>query len=50
MGKNRCERVEIWDGWVKKRRSKNIVSYALEVIVNGVTCEFVVHFKSSDTF
>ena len=36
----------------KKRSFKtiDIVSYALEVSVNGVTCVFVVHFKSSDTF
>ena len=36
----------------QKRCSKtiDIVSYALEVIVNGVTCVFVVHFRSSDTF
>ena len=27
-----------------------IVSYALEVSVNGVTWVFVVHFRSSDTF
>ena len=36
----------------QKRSSKSIdiVSYALEVSVNGVTCVFVVNFKSSDTF
>ena len=28
----------------------NIVSYASEVSINGVTCVFVVHFRSSDTF
>ena len=30
----------------------DIVSYALEleVSVHGVTCVFVVHFRSSDTF
>ena len=35
-----------------KRCSKtiDIVSYALEVSVNGVTCVFVVHLRSSDTF
>ena len=35
----------------KKRSSKtiDIVSHALEVSVNGVTCVFVVHFRSSDT-
>ena len=36
----------------QKRSSKtlDIVSYASKVSVNGVTCVFVVHFKSSDTF
>ena len=36
----------------KKRSSKNIdiVSYASQVSVNGVTCVFVVHFRSQDTF
>ena len=36
----------------QKRFSKtiDIVSYALEVSVNGVSCVFVVHFRSSDTF
>ena len=36
----------------KKRSSKtiDIVSYALEVNVNGVAYVFVVHFRSSDTF
>ena len=35
-----------------KRSSKTIdsVTYALKVSVNGVTCVFVVHFKSSRTF
>ena len=33
----------------KSSETINIVSYALEVIVNGVICVFVVHFKSSDT-
>ena len=35
-----------------KRCSKtiDIVSYALEMSVNGVTCVFVVHFRSSDKF
>ena len=28
----------------------DIVSYALQVSVNGVTCVFVVHSRSSDTF
>ena len=28
----------------------DIVSYALEVSVNGVICVIVVHFRSSDTF
>ena len=36
----------------QKRSSKtiDIVSYALKVSENGVTCMFVVHFRSSDTF
>ena len=38
----------------QKRSSKtiDIVSYALNLKVseNGVTCVFVVHFRSSDTF
>ena len=36
----------------QKRSPKtiDIVSYALEVSVNGVTCVLVFHFKSSDTF
>ena len=28
----------------------DIVSYALKVSENGVTCVFVDHFRSSDTF
>ena len=36
----------------QKRFSKtiDIISYDLEVSVNGVTCVFVVHFRSTDTF
>ena len=36
----------------KKRSSKtiDIVSYALKVSVNGVTCVSIVNFRSSDTF
>ena len=36
----------------QKRSSKtiDIVSYASEMGVNGVTCVFVVHLRSSDTF
>ena len=43
-------------GWVKNEGAKkvfktiDIVSYALKVSENGVTCVFVVHFRSSDTF
>ena len=35
----------------QKRSSKtiDIVSYALKMSENGVTCVFVVHFRSSDT-
>ena len=32
------------------RNCPDIVSYALEVSVNGVTYVFVVHFRSSDIF
>ena len=34
----------------QNHRSIDIVSYALKVSENGVTCVFVVHFRSSDTF
>ena len=34
----------------KSSKTIDIVSYALEVSVNGVTCVFVDHFRSSDTF
>ena len=36
----------------QKRSSKtiNIVSYALKVSVHYVTCAFVAHFRSLDTF
>ena len=39
----------------QKKSSKTIdivsyVSYALKVSENGVTCVFVVHLRSSDTF
>ena len=44
-------------GWVKNEGAKikssktiHIVSYASKVSINGVTCVFVVHFRSSDTF
>ena len=43
-------------GWVKNEgatilpKTINIVSYASKVCVNGVTCVFVVLFRSSDTF
>ena len=33
----------------KSFKTIDIVSYALEVSVNGVTCVFVVHFRSSET-
>ena len=38
---------------MKQTRSSktiDITSYALKVSVNGVTCVFVVHFRSSGTF
>ena len=36
----------------EKRSSKtiDIVGYALEASVNGVTCVFLVHVRASDTF
>ena len=34
----------------KSSKTIDIVSYALEASVNGVTCVFVFHFRSSDTF
>ena len=49
-------RVEIWwtDKKIKepKKSSKtiDIVSHSLKASENGVTCVFVVHFRSSDTF
>ena len=58
-GKNEYGRVEIWvDGWRTGKKMKeqktsktiDIVSYTLKVSENGVTCVFVVHFRSSDTF
>ena len=62
MGKTRCGQVEIWvdggGGGVKNEGAKtarssktiDIVNYALKMSVNGVTCVFVVHFRSSNTF
>ena len=38
----------LWTG--KKKKTIDIVSYAWKVSENGVTCVFVVHFRSSDTF
>ena len=38
------------EGAKKASKTIDIVSYALEVSVNGVTCVFVVHVRSSDTF
>ena len=34
----------------QKKASIDIVSCASKVRVNSVTCVFVVHFRSSDTF
>ena len=34
----------------KSSKTIDIVSYVLKVSENGVTCVFVVHFRSSDTF
>ena len=50
MGRNMGGRVK--NEGAKKVTSKtiDIVSYALKVSVNGVTCVFVVHFRPSYTF
>ena len=44
-------------GWTGKKMKEqkikktiDIVSYALEVSVNGVICAFLAHFRSSGTF
>ena len=34
----------------KSSKTIDIVSYALNVSVNGVKCVFVAHFRSSGTF
>ena len=49
MGRNMGGRIKNEE---QKRSSKtiDIVSYALEVSVNGVTCVFLVHFRLSDIF
>jgi len=45
-----------WTGNTKMKEQKrsyktiDIVSYPLKVSINGVTCVFVVHFRSLDTF
>ena len=38
------------EGAKKSSKTVDIVSYALKVSENGVTCVFVVHFRSTDTF
>ena len=53
-GKNEYGRAEIWTGEKMKEQKQSsktidIVSYALKVSVNGVTCVFVAHFRSSGT-
>ena len=50
MGRNMGGRVQ--NEGEKKMSSKtiDIVSYALKVSVNGVTCVFVAHFRSSGIF
>ena len=35
---------------MKSSKTIDIVSYALKVSENAVTCVFVVHFRSPDTF
>ena len=38
------------EGAKKSSKAIDIVMYVLKVSVNGVTCVFVVHLRSSDTF
>ena len=38
------------EGAKKFSKTIYIVNYALKMSENGVTCVFVVHFRSSDTF
>ena len=38
------------EGAKKSSKTIDIVSYVLTVSVNGVTCVFIVHFRSSDIF
>ena len=38
------------EGAKKSPKTIDIVSYALKVSINGVTCVLVVHLKSSDIF
>ena len=48
MSKTCFGRGEIWlDGWRMSKSSQiiDIVSYALEMSVNGITCVFIVHFR-----
>ena len=40
----------MWTGKKKSSKTIDIVSYASKVSVNGVTCVFVVHFRTSNTF
>ena len=43
--------VDGYESKEQRRSSKtiDIISYALQVSVNGVSCVFVVHFRLSDT-
>ena len=50
MGRNMGERVKKNEGGERSSKTIDIVSYTLKVSENGVTCVFVVHFRSSNTF
>ena len=53
MGRNMVDGLWIGKKLKEQKRSSktiDVVSHALKVTENGVTCVFVVHFRSSDTF
>ena len=49
MGRNMGAWVKIMMQLTRSPKTIDIVSYAAKVSVNGVTCVFVVHFRSSNT-
>ena len=50
MGRNMVGRVKKMKEQKRSSKTIDIDSYALKVSENGVTCVFVVHFRSSETF